>query len=406
MENQVRHIVHFDLDAFFVSVERILDPSLNGKPVIVGGNSERGVVSAASYEARKFGVHSAMPTRKAAQLCPEALFVRGSIGEYSRYSRMVTEIIASKVPLFEKASIDEFYIDLTGMDRYFGAYQYTKDLRQLIIKETGLPISFALATNKLVGKVATNEVKPNGEIEVLPGFEKAYFSPMKLEKLPGVGEKFIELLHKHGLFTMGEVAALKEDQLEAKFGKHGSDLWYQCNALDDRPVVSFHEAKSCSSENTFEKDTQDENFLLREITRLSEKVGYEVRAEGKMSGCIAIKLRYSNFETITRQTIVSYTASDHNILAAARQLFLATWDKQRPVRLLGVRCSQLMDSSYQLSLFDNQEEDKKLYSAIDDIKNTFGKKMLQRAGSLQASQKQELRPEDPLWISKNVKPGN
>lgn len=403
MQEPVRHIVHFDLDAFFVSVERILDPSLAGKPVIVGGSSERGVVSAASYEARKFGVHSAMPSKKAAQLCPQATFVRGSIGEYSRYSRMVTEIIASKVPLFEKASIDEFYIDLTGMDRFFDAYQYTRDLRQQIIQETGLPISFALATNKLVSKVATNEVKPNGEIEVLPGFEKAYFSPMKLEKLPGVGEKFIEQLHRSGLYTMGQVAEMDETVLEKMFGKHGSDLWYQCNAIDDRPVVSFHEPKSCSSENTFEKDTQDENFLLREITRLSEKVGYEVRAERKMTGCIAIKLRYSNFDTVSKQSIIDYTASDHNIIKSARQLFLSLWDNKRPVRLLGVRCSNLVDSSYQLSLFDNQEEDKKLYAAIDGIKNTFGKKMLQRAGSLQADKHSELRPDDPLWISKNAK---
>lgn len=403
MQEPVRHIVHFDLDAFFVSVERILDPSLAGKPVIVGGSSERGVVSAASYEARKFGVHSAMPSKKAAQLCPQATFVRGSIGEYSRYSRMVTEIIASKVPLFEKASIDEFYIDLTGMDRFFDAYQYTRDLRQQIIQETGLPISFALATNKLVSKVATNEVKPNGEIEVLPGFEKAYFSPMKLEKLPGVGEKFIEQLHRSGLYTMGQVAEMDETVLEKMFGKHGSDLWYQCNAIDDRPVVSYHEPKSCSCENTFEKDTQDENFLLREITRLSEKVGYEVRAERKMTGCIAIKLRYSNFDTVSKQSIIDYTASDHNIIKSARQLFLSLWDNKRPVRLLGVRCSNLVDSSYQLSLFDNQEEDKKLYAAIDGIKNTFGKKMLQRAGSLQADKHSELRPDDPLWISKNAK---
>jgi DNA polymerase-4 len=403
MEEPVRHIVHFDLDAFFVSVERILDPSLIGKPVIVGGSSERGVVSAASYEARKFGVHSAMPSRKAAQLCPQASFVRGSIGEYSRYSRMVTEIIASKVPLFEKASIDEFYIDLTGMDRFFGAYQYTKELRQLIIKETGLPISFALATNKLVSKVATNEVKPNGEIEVLPGFEKAYFAPMKLEKLPGVGGKFVEQLNRHKLYTIGQVAEMEEQALEKMFGKHGSDLWYQCNAIDERPVVSYHEPKSCSSENTFEKDTTDENFLLREITRLSEKVGYEVRAEGKMSGCITIKLRYSNFETVSKQSVVDYTQSDHAIIASARQLFQSLWDSKRPVRLLGVRCSHLVDSSYQLSLFDNQEENRKLYAAIDDIKNTFGKKSLQRAGSLQAEKHTELRPEDPLWISKNAK---
>ncbi|MES2649464.1 MAG: DNA polymerase IV [Bacteroidota bacterium] len=403
MIDSKRHIVHFDLDAFFVSVERILDPSLEGKPVIVGGSSERGVVSAASYEARKNGVHSAMPTRKAAQLCPEAVFVRGSIGEYSRYSRMVTELIASKVPLFEKASIDEFYIDLTGMDRFFGVYQYTKELRLQIIRETGLPISFALATNKLVGKVATNEVKPNGEIEVLPGFEKAYFSPMKLEKLPGVGGKFIETLHHFNLYTMGQVAAMEPAKLETMFGKHGYDLWYQCNAIDNRPVVSYHEPKSCSSENTFEKDTKDENFLLREITRLSEKVGYEVRAENKMSGCISIKLRYSNFETVSKQSIVDYTASDHRILASAKQLFLSLWDKETPVRLLGVRCSHLVESSYQLSLFDNADDDKKLYSAIDDIKNTFGKKLIQRAGSLQASQQPGVRPGDPLWISKNSK---
>lgn len=403
MPEPVRHIAHFDLDAFFVSVECLLDPSLKGKPVIVGGNSERGVVSAASYEARKFGIHSAMPTRKAAQLCPSAIFVRGSIGEYGRLSKMVTEIIASKVPLFEKASIDEFYIDLTGMDRFFGVYQYTKELKQQITDETGLPISFALAVNKLVSKVATNEVKPNGEIEVLPGFEKAYFAPMRLEKLPGVGEKFIETLHHHNLFTIGQVARLTEDELEKKFGKHGNDLWYQCNAVDDRQVIPYHEPKSCSSENTFEKDTTDENFLLREIARLSEKVGYEVRSENKMSGCVTVKLRYSNFDTVSKQSTIPYTASDHNIITYAKQLFTSLWDGKTSVRLLGVRCSHLMDSSYQLSLFDNTEDDRKLYAAIDDIKNTFGKKLLQRAGSMQAEKRDDLRPEDPLWISKHSK---
>lgn len=403
MSDIIRHIAHFDLDAFFVSVERKLNPDLNGKPVIVGGSSERGVVSAASYEARKFGVRSAMPSRQAAQLCPQAIFVKGSIGEYSRHSRMVTDIIASKVPLFEKASIDEFYIDLTGMDRFFDVYQYTKELKQLVMKETGLPISFALATNKLVGKVATNEVKPNGEMEVPPGFEKAYFAPMKLEKLPGVGGKFIETLHRKGLYTMGQVALMDQPLLEKYFGKHGYDLWAQCNAMDDRPVTPYHEPKSCSSENTFEKDTADENFLLREITRLSEKVGYEVRAENKMTGCVTIKLRYSNFDTVSKQSIIDYTAADHNIIAYAKQLFLSLWDKDKTVRLLGVRCSHLVESSYQLSLFDNAEEDKKLYSAIDDIKNTFGKKLLQRAGSLQAEQREDIRANDPLWIAKNAK---
>jgi DNA polymerase-4 len=317
---------------------------------------------------------------------------------------MVTDLIAAKVPLFEKASIDEFYIDLTGMDRFFGVYQYTRELKQQIMRETGLPISFALSTNKLVGKVATNEVKPNGEMEVPPGFEKAYFAPLKLEKMPGVGEKFIETLHSYQLYTMGQVGAIPIEQLEKWFGKHGHDLWYDCNAIDDRAVAPYHEAKSCSSENTFEKDTIDENFMLREIARLSEKVGYEVRAEEKMSGCITIKLRYSDFETVSKQSVIPYTAADHNIIAHAQQLFKSLWKKGQPVRLLGVRCSHLVDSSFQLSLFDNLEQDKKLYSAIDDIKNTFGKKMLTRAGSLQAEQRSDLRPDDPLWISKNVKP--
>jgi DNA polymerase-4 len=403
MSGQRRHIAHFDLDAFFVSVERLLDPTLVGKPVIVGGSSKRGVVSAASYEARSFGVHSAMPTVQAARLCPQAIFVSGSIGQYSHYSRKVTEIIAAKVPLFEKASIDEFYIDLTGMDKFFGVYAFTKALKTQIANETGLPISFALASNKLVSKVATNEVKPNGEIEVPQGFEAQYLAPLRLERMPGVGEKFIETLHAHQLYTVGKVAACKQADLEKKFGKHGHDLWLDCNGIDNRAVQPYHEPKSCSSENTFEQNTADQDFLMHEITRLSEKVGYELRAEGKITGCITIKLRYANFETVSKQHIIPYTASDYNILTTAKQLFLQLWKNAEPIRLIGVRCSQLVDTSVQMNLFEDNIAEKKLYAAIDDIKNTFGKKTLQRAGSLQANAERRLRPNDPLWIGKNLK---
>lgn len=404
MTEATRHIAHFDLDAFFVSVERLLNPALVGKPVIVGGNSERGVVSAASYEARKFGVRSAMPTRQAAKLCPPAIFVHGSIGAYSKYSQWVTEIIAAKSPLFEKASIDEFYIDFTGMDHFFGAYKSAQQLKKTIFAETGLPISFALATNKLVGKVATNEVKPNGEIEILPGLERAYFSPMVLEKLPGVGAKFLESLHAATLTHIGQVASMNQVQLTRMFGQHGHDLWFQCNAIDNRVVQPFHEAKSCSAENTFENDTLDREFLLREITRLSERLGHELRTEQKMCGCISIKLRYHNFETVSKQTMVTYTAADHQIIAYAQQLLLTLWKSEIPIRLLGVRCSHLVPATYQLSLFDKTEDQKSLYAAIDDIKNSYGKKIIQRAGSLQASQQTNLRPDSPLYISRNLKP--
>ncbi len=375
---QHRIIAHFDLDSFFVSVEVLNDSSLKGKPVVVGGR-ERGVVAACSYEARKFGIHSAMPMKTAMRLCPQAIVVSGSRGEYSKYSRWVTEIIAAKAPLFEKASIDEFYLDLTGMDKYFDPYQWTIDLRKEIIDKTGLPISFAIASNKMVSKIATNEAKPNGYLEIPNGREKEYLAPLRVNKIPGVGEHLYQALQELNINTIGELSNLSIDFLENRFGKFGSDLWNKANGIHYGEVVPYHEAKSVSTENTFEENIKDPNRLMQELVRMIERVAYEVRQDNKMAGCIAVKVRYADFETTSRQTTIPYTFYDDELIPQARELFQKLWRKGEPVRLLGVRLSELTNEAVQTNLFSDAEKKTELYKAIDDVKNRFGKASITKA---------------------------
>lgn len=375
---QHRIIAHFDLDSFFVSVEVLNDSSLKGKPVLVGGR-ERGVVAACSYEARKFGIHSAMPMKTAMRLCPQAIVVSGSRGEYSKYSRWVTEIIAAKAPLFEKASIDEFYLDLTGMDKYFDPYQWTIDLRKEIIDKTGLPISFAIASNKMVAKIATNEAKPNGYLEIPTGREKEYLAPLRVNKIPGVGEHLYQALQELNINTIGELGNVSIDFLENRFGKFGSDLWNKANGIHYGEVVPYHEAKSVSTENTFEENIKDPNRLMQELVRMIERVAYEVRQDNKMAGCIAVKVRYADFETTSKQTTIPYTFYDDELIPLAKELFQKLWRKGEPVRLLGVRLSELTNEAVQTNLFSDAEKKTELYKAIDDVKNRFGKASLTKA---------------------------
>lgn len=379
MANPQRYIAHFDLDSFFVSVEMLNDPSLKGKAVIVGGSRDRGVVTTCSYEARKFGVKSAMPMKTAMRLCPHAILVRGTRGEYSRYSRWVTEIIAAKAPLFEKASIDEFYIDLTGMDRFFDPYQWTIDLRTEIIEKTQLPISFGLATNKMVAKIATDEAKPNGYLFVKPGMEKAFLAPLPVSKFSGVGESTFKTLQSMGIHTIKDVSETAIEVLEKKLGKWGTDLWYKSQGIHEGQVHAYHEAKSISTENTFEENKTDVNFLLSELVRMTEKVAYELRQDDKLTGCIAVKIRYPDFETTSRQTTIDYTLRDDELIPVAIDLFHKLYRKGQPVRLLGVRLSELTNHAVQGSLFDDAEKKNELYKAIDDVKNKFGKALLQKA---------------------------
>lgn len=374
-----RHITHLDLDSFFVSVECLRNPKLKGKPVVIGGNSDRGVVSSCSYEARTFGVHSAMPMKIAKRLCPHAIIVRGDMETYSKYSGLVTDIIQDSTPLFEKSSIDEFYVDLTGMDRFFGCRLFSRELRQKIIKESGLPISYALASNKLVGKVATNEVKPNGQIEIPFGNEKAFLAPLSVAKIPGVGKKTAYLLMKMGVETVKTLSEIPIAMMENLLGKSGIELWNKANGIDETPVIPFHEQKSISTENTFQQDTIDTTLLNSELVHMTEKIAFELRSQNKLTGCITVKLRYANFETFTKQLSIPYTNADHIILNTVKDLFVRLYNRRMLVRLIGVRFSNLIPGNYQINLFDDRQEMISLYQAIDSIKNRFGKDFISRA---------------------------
>ena len=378
MNNPRRIIAHFDLDSFFVSVEILNDPSLKGKPVIVGG-SERGVVAACSYEARKFGIHSAMPSSKAKQLCPDAIFIKGHYSEYSKYSRWVTQIIASKAPLFEKASVDEFYLDLTGMDKFFDPLQWTINLRKQIISETKLPISFGLAGNKMMAKMATNQAKPNGYLQIPFGKEKEFLAPLPVADIPGVGEQTNLILRSMGIETIQQMEATGIKVLEERLGKWGIDLWNKSQGIHYQEVSPYHEAKSVSSENTFDENKTDLQFLKKELVRLTEKICFELRQDEKVAGCVAVKIRYPDFETTSRQTTIPYTCADDEIIPVVKDLFQKLYRKGSPVRLLGVRLSELTNNAVQTNLFNNIERKSDLYKAIDEVKNRFGKSFVKRA---------------------------
>jgi DNA polymerase-4 len=372
------YIAHFDLDSFFVSVEILNKPSLKGKPVLVGGY-ERGVVAACSYEARKFGIHSAMPMKKALQLCPHAIVTNSSRDQYSKYSRWVTDIIADKAPLFEKASIDEFYVDLSGMDKFFGASKYAQELRKEITIQTGLPISCGLSSARFISKMATNEAKPNGFLEIPHGKEKDFLWPLAVEKINGVGKETEIKLKKLGFYKIEELANSSPEYLERHLGKWGLSLWDKSQGIGSTEIVTDWEQKSMSHENTFEKDYKDVEFLHSELVRLTEKTSYGLREDEKLTGCITVKIRYSDFETTSKQEVVDYTALDDELIAKAKDIFNKSYQPGRPVRLLGVRFSHLIPFTMQMSLFDNRIEKLQLYKAVDDIKDRFGSKILKKA---------------------------
>ena len=397
MSDTFHYIAHFDLDSFFVSVEILNNPSLKGKPVLVGGQ-ERGVVAACSYEARKFGIHSAMPMKKAMQLCPQAIVTNASRADYSKFSRWVTDIIADKVPLFEKASIDEFYCDMTGMDKFFGVSNYTKELREEIIRRTGLPISCGLSSAKFISKMATNEAKPNGFLEILHGKEKEFLWPLAVEKINGVGKQTEIHLKNLGFYKIEDIAKSTPEFLEAHLGKWGEGLWRKAQGIGNTEIVTDWEQKSMSHENTFDKDYTDVEFLHSELVRLTEKTCYGLREDEKLTGCVTIKIRYSDFETTSKQEVIDYTALDDQLIAKAKNIFNKSYEKGRPVRLLGVRFSQFIPFTMQMSLFDNNMGKLNLYKAVDDIKDRFGTKFVNKAVT--------LNKREPTTIKNSKGPAN
>jgi DNA polymerase-4 len=372
MSLDTRTILHMDLDSFFVSVERLKDPSLLGRPVIVGGVGARGVVSSCSYEARKYGVHSAMPGAKAHKLCPHGIFLSGDSAAYSKYSRIVTQVIADAAPLFEKASIDEFYVDLTGMDKYFGSYKWSTELRRKIIQETGLPISWGLSVNKMLAKMATNDAKPNGQLMIERGREQDFLDPKPVSKIPHVGEKLCESLNRMNIHTISDLRQMPVENLLKIFGKTGTMLWHRARGISTSPVANYREEKSVSVERTFDTDTMDVDFLQSALFVLTEKLSYDLRKLNRLTSCITVKVRYDDFSTTSRQQTIDYSLSSKYLIEMSAMLFKNLYDINRPVRLIGVRFSQLIHSNTQFELFNDREEENNLYKAIDVVKGKYG----------------------------------
>lgn len=377
-----RTIIHMDLDTFFVSCERLINSKLIGKPVLIGGTSDRGVVASCSYEARKFGVHSAMPMRLAKRLCPEAFIIRGDSGVYSKYSNLVTDIIKEDSPIYEKSSIDEFYIDASGMDKFYSCYKWATELRQRITRETGLPISFGMSTNKTVSKVGTGQAKPDGQIIIKSGLEKPFLAPLSIQKIPMVGEKTFMLLRNMGVEYIHTMQKMPIEVIQRVLGANGKNIWKKCNGIDNSPIVPYQERKSISSEITFEKDSTDINKLLNIIIAMTENLAFQLRNGNKLTACLAVKVRYSDMQTYTKQRRIPYTSSDNVLIDTAKDLFNEVYNRRVRVRLVGVRFSHFVEGGQQINLFEDTEELISLYQAMDVLRNRYGMKAVIRCAGL------------------------
>jgi len=382
MKMSNRTIIHMDLDTFFVSCERLINSKLIGKPVLIGGTSDRGVVASCSYEARKFGVHSAMPMRLAKRLCPEAFIIRGDSGVYSKYSHLVTDIIKEDSPIYEKSSIDEFYIDASGMDKFYSCYKWATELRQRITKETGLPISFGMSTNKTVSKVGTGQAKPDGQIIIKSGLEKPFLAPLSIQKIPMVGEKTFMLLRNMGVEYIHTMQKMPIEVIQRVLGANGKNIWKKCNGIDNSPIIPYQERKSISSEITFEKDSTDINKLLSIIIAMTENLAFQLRNGNKLTACLTVKVRYTDMQTYTKQRRIPYTSSDSVLIDTAKDLFNEVYNRRVRVRLVGVRFSHFVEGGQQINLFEDTEELISLYQAMDVLRNRYGMKAVIRCAGL------------------------
>ena len=371
-----RTIFHIDLDAFFVTVEQVLDTSLSGKPVIVGGRPEgRSVVSSASYEARAFGVHAAMPLSRAKQLCPQAVFITGHYQNYREFSKKFMSILADYSPALEPGGLDEAYLDVTGCENFGSWRELALQIKQRVKKESGLVASIGIAPCKVVAKVASDLGKPDGLVEVQPGQERSFLAPLAVQKLPGIGEKTGAVLRSMGITTIGQLADLPDKLFLNRFGEGIFWLQQHARGIDDSVVEARGEAKSISRETTFEKDTSDRRLLKATLRYFAEKLGAELRESGKQTRTVGLKLRYLDFETINRSSTSSQaTDLDDDIFkTAVRLLEKALEKKNRPVRLIGLEVCNLVSGEKQLSLFNAETEKmEKVDRAIDRIREKYG----------------------------------
>lgn len=366
-----RAIVHMDLDTFFVSCERLTNSQLEGIPLIIGGG-DRGVVASCSYEARTFGVRSAMPIKMALRLCPQAKVVKGDMELYSRLSHDVTQVIEEKAPVMEKASIDEFYLDITGMDKFYGGYKWTNELSQSVTRETGLPISFALSINKTVSKIATGEGKPNGNLEIPEMMVRSFLNPLSIQKIPMVGDVTFQLLSRIGIRTIQTLSEMPAEVLQQMIGKNGIELWKKANGIDNTPVEPYTERKSISTEHTFDQDTIDIPRLKAILVGMVEKLAFQLRSEEWLTSTVVIKIRYANFDTETKQSKIAYTSADHILTKTVSELFDRLYQRRMRLRLIGIRFSGLVRGTYQINMFEDTEEMMALYQAMDKMKKRFG----------------------------------
>lgn len=412
-----RVVFHVDMDAFFVSVEELFDPSLRGKAVVVGGQrDERGVVSAASYEARKFGVHSAMPLRTAAKLCPHAIFVNGHPERYREYSQKVHEVLLDFSPQIEMVSIDEAYLDMTGTERLHGPpLRSAHALHQAMRARTGLNCSIGIAASRLVAKVSSDQAKPNGVLWVLAGHEARFLAPLEVRKIPGVGKVMEQNLHALGIKTVGDLARLEDVYLEQHFGKWGLALAGKAQGLDagawfDSEIGAEEDAKSLSHEHTFSVDTGEAPLLEATLLRLAEMVGRRLREAGLHARTVQLKLRYSDFSTITRaHTLPQSTQLDVELFEAVRKLFRANWESGRTIRLLGVHASSLAQAEGQLNLLDDERQNRwrRALTAADHLRDKYGESAVELGGGMKARFRERVQ-ENPAGLpGKNKKrPGS
>jgi len=381
-------IMHIDLDAFFVSVEQASNPELRGKPVVVGGKpGSRGVVATASYEARAFGLHSAMPLVTAVRLCPQAIFIEGNYHHYAEVSKKFMAILADFSPFLEPMGLDEAYMDVTGFESLYGSiHQMAMKIKQRVKDELGIIASIGIASCKVVAKVASDESKPDGLIEVPQGGEAAFLAPLAIRKLPGVGKKTEQVLIGLGIRTIGQLARMPPTALKSRFGVFGDMLYRHANGLDNSPVTPPGEAKSISRETTFEEDTHDNVFLSATMRYLSEKVGADLRSYGKQAKCVSIKVRYSDFTTITRQrTLSQLTDIDQAIFETGNDLLQKAIETERQaIRLIGIGVSNLSEPGRQLMLMNDTEQRlEKLNRAVDRIRDKYGFTSIQTGRTIQ-----------------------
>jgi len=380
----IRGILHIDLDAFFVSVEQAHNPELRGKPVIVGGQpGHRGVVAAASYEARAFGVHSAMPLAKAHRLCPNAIFLRGNFSRYRTASERFMSILADFSPCLEPAGLDEAYLDITGCDIFGSPRQIAQKTKERVKKELSLIASIGIAGCKVVAKIASDLSKPDGLIEVVPGKEQDFLSPLSIEKLPGVGPRTGQRLKELGITTIGKLAQMPPASAKSLLGESGMVLYRHAHGIDNRKVGARGEAKSISRETTFSQDTPDRRVLHATLRYLSEHVGADLRRQNAQAKTISLKLRYQNFDTINRSLTSGATDSDDVIYSTAASLLDKSSDKQKLVRLIGVEVSNLVSDARQLDMFNQKAlRQEKLDKAVDNIRRKYGFDSIQTGSTL------------------------